>query len=100
MGIGEALMQGCSDACITKEFASFSMFDIGVWGTLRDSKRSLYKRFEGGGTLLCQWLVLVLQRGGLVMRFQSQMFAAWTRQMKRVNHGGEAWNRPKCVMSA
>ena len=30
MGIGEALMQGCSDVCITREFASFSMFDIGV----------------------------------------------------------------------
>ena len=25
MGIGEALLQGCSDVCITGEFASFLM---------------------------------------------------------------------------
>ena len=38
-----------------------------------------------------------LKRGGLVMRYGSQTFAAWTRPMNRVNHGCEAWNMPKCA---
>ena len=37
VGIGEALMQGCSDVHITGEFASFFeiTFDAVVWGFLR-----------------------------------------------------------------
>ena len=62
MGIGEALMQRYSDVYIIGEFSSFFYvaFDVVDGGILRGCKRSLYKRFEGEGTLLCQWLVLVL----------------------------------------
>ena len=58
------LMQGCSDVHITREFASF--FYAVVWDSFEAG--DLYKRFAGGGILLCQWLLLVLQRGGLVRR--------------------------------
>ena len=68
VGIGEALMQGCSDVHITGEFASFLMSHLmQLFGDSLEAG-DLYTRFAGGGILLCQWLVLVLQQGGMVRR--------------------------------
>ena len=66
VGIGEALMQGCSDVHIIGEFASFLMSHfMQLFGDSFEAG-DLYKRFARGGIVLCQWLLLVLQRGGLV----------------------------------
>ena len=46
MGIGEALMQGCSDVYITEEFASFFMSHLmQAFGESFEAGRDLYKRF-------------------------------------------------------
>ena len=47
-------------------------FDAVVWDSLE--ARGLYKRFAGWRILLCHWLLLVIQRGGLVRRCRKSVF--------------------------
>ena len=59
---------------ITREFARFFMAHLmQLFGDSFEA-RDLYTRFAGGGILLCKWLVLVLQRGGMVRRYLESNF--------------------------
>ena len=54
MGLGEALMQGCSDVCITREFAIFSMSHLmQVFGEPFEVARDLYIRDLKGEECFC-----------------------------------------------
>ena len=54
MGIGEALMQGCSDVYITREFASFLMLHLmQVFGELFEAGRDLYIKGLREEELIC-----------------------------------------------
>ena len=74
MGIGEPLMQGCSNVHITGEFLSFLMSHLmqlfGIPSRLEVSIKGLQEKefFCANG------LLLVFQRGGLVRRCRESNF--------------------------
>ena len=72
VGIGGPLMLRCSNVHITEEFPSFLKSHLMRLDSFE--AKGLYKRFAGGRILLCHWLLLVCQRGGLLRRCRESDF--------------------------
>ena len=74
VGIGGPLMLGCSNVRITEEFPIFLMSHLmRLFGIPLGLEVSI-KGLQGGWILLCHWLLLVFQRGGLVRRCRESDF--------------------------